>query len=247
MFSELLESVAAKKQTRKGWAVMASAILQSLCLMITFLIPLIYTQALPKTRANAFLIAPAPSLRPASPPQDTAPTVRQTARLLEHNILREPTSIPKNIAMTQEPPLPPEAPTDFRADASSSFNLLENIPAGPAGPAAPAPPLTPPSPAPIVPQRIKQGGAVQAAKLIDQPQPIYPVLARQARMQGVVLLHAVVNKNGNVAELQVISGPPLLVRAALDAVRQWRYQPTLLNGEPVEVETTITVSFVLGG
>jgi protein TonB len=154
MFSELLESVAAKKQTRKGWAVVASAILQSLCLMLTFLIPLIYTQALPKTRVNAFLLAPVPSPRPAAPPQDTAPRVRQPARLFENNILREPTSIPTNVAMIQEPPLPPDASTDSQADGSNNIDLLENITASPARPTAPAPPPTPPSPAAIASQRI---------------------------------------------------------------------------------------------
>ena len=78
-------------------------------------------------------------------------------------------------------------------------------------------------------------------------QPVYPVLARQSGIQGVVVLHAIIDRDGRVSELRVISGHPLLVKAAIDAVNQWRYQPTLLNGQPVEVETTITVSFVLGG
>ncbi len=76
-------------------------------------------------------------------------------------------------------------------------------------------------------------------------QPIYPPLARQSRIEGSVVLHAVINKDGEVSELQVLSGHPLLVKAALDAVRQWRYSPTLLSGQAVEVETTITVTFVL--
>jgi protein TonB len=78
-------------------------------------------------------------------------------------------------------------------------------------------------------------------------QPIYPALGVQAHIQGNVVLHAIIAMDGRVVELQVISGHPLLVKAAMDAVSQWRYQPTLLNGQPVEVETTITVSFVLGG
>src|SRR6266699_3306694 len=86
-----------------------------------------------------------------------------------------------------------------------------------------------------------------AARLLAQPQPVYPPLARQARIQGNVVLHAIIDKDGRVGELQVISGHPLLVQSALDAVKNWRYQPTQLNGEPVEVDTTITVSFVLGG
>ena len=95
--------------------------------------------------------------------------------------------------------------------------------------------------------RIKLGGQVQAAKSWHQPQPVYPPLARQARIQGKVVLHAIIDKDGRVSQLEVVSGHPLLVQAALDAVKQWRYQPTMLNGEPVEVDTTITVNFVLGG
>lgn len=82
---------------------------------------------------------------------------------------------------------------------------------------------------------------------MTRAQPVYPVLARQSGIQGVVVLHAIIDRGGRVSELRVISGHPLLVKAAIDAVNQWRYQPTLLNGQPVEVETTITVSFVLGG
>jgi protein TonB len=72
-------------------------------------------------------------------------------------------------------------------------------------------------------------------------------LARQARIQGTVVLHAIIDKEGRVSELQVVSGHPLLVQSALGAVQNWRYRPTMLNGEPVEVDTTINVTFTLGG
>ena len=84
-------------------------------------------------------------------------------------------------------------------------------------------------------------------ELLQEIKPLYPPLARQARIQGNVILHAIIDKEGKVAELQVVSGHPLLVQSALDAVRQWRYKPTLLNGDPVEVDTTITVTFTMGG
>ena len=86
-----------------------------------------------------------------------------------------------------------------------------------------------------------------AASIITQTKPLYPPLARQARIQGNVVLHAIIDKDGKVAQLEVVSGHPLLVQAALDAVKQWRYRPTQLNGEPVEVDTTITVTFTMGG
>ncbi len=91
------------------------------------------------------------------------------------------------------------------------------------------------------------GGNVQQANLIRQVKPPYPHLAKQARIQGAVVLEAVISKQGGVENLRVISGHPLLIQAALDAVKQWKYKPTLLNGEPVEVVTTVTVNFNLSG
>lgn len=83
--------------------------------------------------------------------------------------------------------------------------------------------------------------------LLYRVQPVYPVLARQARIQGIVELRAIISKTGTIENLSVLAGPPLLVQAARDAVLQWRYRPYLLNGEPTEVETEVTVNFVLGG
>ena len=83
--------------------------------------------------------------------------------------------------------------------------------------------------------------------LILRVQPVYPVLARQARIQGTVVLRAVISREGAIEKLQVASGHPMLVQAAMDAVRQWRYRPYFLNNEPVEVDTQVTVKFVLSG
>ena len=94
-------------------------------------------------------------------------------------------------------------------------------------------------------KRITIGGNVQQAKLVSQPKPNYPPLAKQARISGVVHLQAIIAKDGTVMDLKVISGHPLLIPAALDAVKTWVYQTTLLNGEPVEVVTQIDVNFTL--
>jgi len=83
--------------------------------------------------------------------------------------------------------------------------------------------------------------------LIYRVQPQYPPLARQARVQGIVVLRAVISRDGKIENLQVIGGHPLLVKSAMDAVRQWRYRPYYLNNEPVEVETQVTVNFTLTG
>jgi TonB family protein len=95
------------------------------------------------------------------------------------------------------------------------------------------------------PERIRVGGNIAQAKLVRQARPAYPVEAKQARIQGVVQLMAVIAKDGTILSLEVQSGHPMLVPAALEAVRQWVYEPTLLNGNPVEVITQIDVNFTL--
>ncbi len=121
-----------------------------------------------------------------------------------------------------------------------------------AAPPPPPPPPPPPSatrqssvPAARTPQRIRVGGNVQQDNLIRKVDPVYPELARQARIQGVVRFTAIIGKDGSIENLQLVSGHPLLVEAARQAVNQWVYRPTLLNGEPVEVVTQIDVQFSL--
>ena len=93
------------------------------------------------------------------------------------------------------------------------------------------------------PLRIAIGGNVQAARLINRVQPVYPEEASKEKISGTVKLHVVIAKDGKIQQIQVVSGHPLLVQAAIDAVKQWQYQPTLLNGQPVEVDTQIDVIF----
>jgi protein TonB len=114
------------------------------------------------------------------------------------------------------------------------------------------PDVPPPAPPPVKPpetvkppQVVSVSMGVQAAKLIFGPKPDYPPLARAARIQGVVHLQAVIGVDGSVRNLRAESGPPLLIKAAIDAVSRWRYQPTLLTGRPVEVTTQIDVNFTL--
>jgi len=115
------------------------------------------------------------------------------------------------------------------------------------GRVSPALPSPFPPHLPTVTHPVRVGGDVQQANLISQVKPKYPDLAKKARIQGAVVLEAVIGRGGNIVDLKVIKGHPLLVPEALEAVKQWRYRPTLLNREPVEVLTTITVNFSLGG
>jgi protein TonB len=211
------------------------------------LIPLIYTQALPKAMLTTLLVAPPPPPPPPPPPAATPTVVRPVARLLNQGVLTQPKAIPKQVAVFKEAELPPENPGGVAGGLDLGGGGLLGALGGNATGAAPPPP-PPPPPAPVKPTGpIKVGGNVQEAKVIARPNPVYPPLARQARIQGNVVLHAIIDKDGRVGELQVVSGHPLLVQSALEAVKNWRYQPTTLNGEAVEVDTTITVNFVLGG
>jgi protein TonB len=236
MFDDLVESTTVGKKSNTGWGMIVSAIVQCLILGILILIPLIYTQALPKAFLTTLLVAPPPP-PPPPPPVEAMVKVKPIVHLIQGNKLLAPRAIPKDVTMLREEAPPP----DVSSQQGGVFGGLagQGIMVGTAA--------LPPPPKAVAPARIKQGGLVTAASIINQTKPVYPALARQARIQGVVVLHAIIDKDGKVAELQVVSGHPLLVQSALDAVKQWLYKPTLLNGDPVEVDTTITVTFTMGG
>ncbi len=246
MFEEMVVSSAKGKKTAKPWTMVVSMALQIGFLSILILIPLIYTEALPRTLMSSILLAPPPPPPPPPPPAAVQVVkIKPVAHLMEAGKLVAPKAIPKEVKIIKEEEAPPDAAMGGIAGgvpggvAGGSMGGVIGGVIGGASSAAPPPP-----PKPTV-TRTRVGGAVQAAKLVNKVQPLYPPLARQTRISGTVKLHAIIAKNGAVESLQVISGHPLLVQSALDAVRQWRYQPTLLNGDPVEVDTEIDVIFSL--
>jgi protein TonB len=241
-------------KTHRGWTVIVSFLGQCLLIGIAILIPLIYTDTLPRTQLTSFLVAPPPP-PPPPPPPAAAPVkiVRTIPKQFDAGRLMAPKAIPKEIAMIKEDELPP---------VSGGVGVIGGVPGGvpggtpggviggiissvPQAAPPPPPPVVKEAPKAVAPQRIRVGGNVQQAKLVNQPKPVYPPLAKQARIQGTVRFNAIIGRDGAIANLQVVSGHPLLVPAALEAVRQWKYQPTLLNGEPVEVVTQIDVNFTL--
>jgi len=221
-------------------------IIEVLIVGVTILMPLIYTEALPKAQLMTFLVAPPPPPPPPPPPAAAAP-VRIIKRVTAEDIMRAPTVIPRTIAQVKDEEPPP---------ASAGVGVVGGVPGGMPGgtaggvlgsilsAAASAPP-PPPPPKAATPKRIRVGGQVEQAKLIFQPKPEYPPLAKMARIQGTVRLEAVISRDGTIQDLKMLSGHPLLVKSALEAVSRWRYQPTLLNGEPVEVVTEVDVNFTL--
>jgi protein TonB len=240
MFEDSLLDYGGRMKTKKPMTVFLSFLVQSIIIFILILIPLIYTEALPKHTLMTFLMAPPPPPPPPPPPSLT-PKVKIIPRVQQPQEMVQPKAIPKQVAMIKEDPAPPPGPVG---------GVVGGIDGGLAGGAAggflggiiAAPPPPPP-----VQERVRVGGLVQPPKLVNNSRPLYPPLARQARIQGVVKLEGIISKDGSVIELKVISGHPLLIQAALDAVKQWRYQPTTLNGVAVEVITTIDVNFTLGG
>jgi protein TonB len=239
MFDEMVVSSPNPKKTNKPWTVILSMIFQVAFLAVLILIPLIYTEALPKTMMATLLVAPPPPPPPPPPPIAQVVHVKPQVHLMDAGKLVTPKVIPKDIKIIKED-APDMSGMQGGVVGGVAGGQMGGVIGGVIGGVGPAPP--PPKP---TQQRIRQGGQVQAAKLVNKVQPLYPPLARQTRISGTVRLHAIIAKNGSVEQLEVISGHPLLVQAALDAVRQWKYQPTTLNGENVEVDTTIDVIFSL--
>jgi protein TonB len=241
MFEEMVVSNPKTKKTNKPWTVIMSMVLQAGFLAVLILIPLIYTEALPKASLATLLIAPPPP-PPPPPPPAAAPVVhvKPQVHLIDAGKLVAPKVIPKEIKIIKEDAEPDVMGATGGVPGGVPGGQMGGVIGGVIGGVGGAP--APPKPAQT---RIRQGGAVTAASLVNRVQPNYPPLARQTRISGTVRLHAIISKSGNVESLEVMSGHPLLVQAALDAVRQWKYRPTTLNGEPVEVDTTIDVIFSL--
>ncbi|MBV9610567.1 MAG: energy transducer TonB [Acidobacteria bacterium] len=245
MFEDSLVESAGKLRTKRGWTTILSFVLQGFLLGVMVLIPLIYTEALPKQQLMTFLVAPPP---PPPPPPPPAATPVRTVKVVQTDImngqLRTPTAIPKKIAMIKEEEAPPPV---------GAVGVVGGVPGGvPGGQMGgviggivSSTPVAVPKVA--APQRVRVSAGVQAGNLVNQVKPTYPQIAKNARIQGAVVLQAEISKQGTIENLRVMSGHPMLVPAALDAVKQWRYKPYYLNGEPVAVETTITVNFTLSG
>lgn len=178
-----------------------------------------------------------------------SPVVRQTVRpaTTDHAVspIRSETEIPRpNYGVRLIPPAGEEVVDDGPTGIPGGFEVPGGIEVAEIGRQVPVPPhVDPPRPAEKRPVHISEG--VLEAQLISRVEPQYPVIAVQTKKEGVVVLHAIISRDGRITALEVVSGSPLLVKAALDAVRQWRYRPTMLNGEPVEVDTSITVIFHL--
>ncbi len=246
LFSDSLLEVSAGRG-RRGWSSVAAYVGEALLIALAVILPLWNTDALPRLVMRGVLMGPPPGRAPEPPPSsgshhDTPQPVTASTTA----ILLQPSHIPPKTDMTPDPEgaRPVEPPCTFcvvgapPGPGNGGGGVIPNV--IPVEQTRPAPP---PKPAP---QRVIVSGGVSQGYLLRQIQPVYPQIARAARVEGPVVLTAIIGRDGAIENLRAVSGPPLLVSAAIDAVRQWRYRPYLLNGQPVEVETQITVNFILG-
>jgi len=248
MFSDSLLDFGPQRK-RKFFATTTSFVVNILAVLVLLLIPLAFTEQLPRAQLLTFLVAPPP---PPPPPPPAAAEVKTIVRQIQTDLLstgqlRTPTRIPTKVQMVKEEEAPPPMP----ATGGVVGGVPGGVPGGQLGGViggivsatsnlSAVPRLVAPTP-----QRIRISQGVTKGLLIHRVEPTYPTLAKSARVQGEVILSAVIDGNGEIQNLTLVSGHPMLVPSAIAAVRQWRYKPYLLNGQPVEVETQITVIFSL--
>jgi len=241
MFEDSLIESGGRLKTKRGRTTMVSFVLQVVVVAILILIPLLFTEALPKGQLMTFLVAPPPP-PPPPPPPAAVKIVKAVETDIVNNQLRTPTKIPKTVKIIQEEDAPPP-----------SAGVVGGVPGGVPGGSASGViggiiSSTPVAVPKVAVTRVRVSAGVTQGMKVHDVQPQYPQMAKIARVQGPVVLAAVIGKDGTIQNLRVVStASPLLNQAAVEAVKQWRYRPYILNGEPVDVDTTITVNFTLSG
>ena len=249
LFEDSLLEASSGHRKQRTWTTLLACVLQCLLVGVLILVPLWFTDVLPKQQLLTFLEAPPPPPPPpAAAPAPKAVRVVKVTSDIANGQLRTPGRIPAKVQMIKEDDAPP--PTISEGVVGG---VPGGIPGGQLGGViggiissssslAAVPNLSKPA---AMPQRVRISQGVSKGLLVYHIDPPYPVLARQAHIQGTVVLTALIDKEGIIQNLQLISGHPLLAPAAIEAVKHWRYKPFLLDGQPVGVETTVTVNFNL--
>src|SRR6476660_4880675 len=236
MFEDSLMESGGRIKTNQKWTGLISTLVQLGLVGFLVLLPLIFTEALPKGQLTTWLVAPPP---PPPPPPPAGPQLQHLPQVSEivDGALRTASKIPKKVQMSEHE----EAP---QQNAGVVGGVVGGVPGGSSGgviggiigSAAPPPKVA-------TPQKLRVSSGVAEGLKIHDVTPTYPQMARIAHIQGDVILQATISKTGVIENLHGISGHPILIQAAMDAVKQWKYKPYILNSEPVEVETTIKVQF----
>lgn len=235
MFADSLFESAPHAQSRSGWTKLASVLLQSAALVVMLAIPLFHVERLQ-------IMPPVPSIRMTRMPPPLSTRTESSARSFSAALTlpREivPSFIRRTIPRGGDQAQEPAAPF---VGAPCVGNCDNGMPATNIFSAGPVIVIQPPH-LPARPIRVSE---MKLGDLVHKVIPEYPAIAKQLHIQGAVVLMALVGKDGRVEHVQAMSGPPLLINPAMRAVEQWQYRPYLLNREPVEVQTQITVNFVL--
>jgi periplasmic protein TonB len=236
MFEDSLVESSGRLSARRPWATAASFAVQSAVIVSLLLLSLVYTESLPIRR---WIITPE-----APPPPPSAPVMRSVvssapSTASASNVLTVPREIPPNIPQIRD-----ELPTNPIPPGTMGV-VLNSVPDDSFGTVTKLLRNAPPASPKLAASKVRVSSGVAQGLLIPQVNPQYPPPARLARIEGKVVLQALIGKDGTIQNLHVISGHPMLTEAAMDAVRQWVYKPYYLNGEPVEVETMINVNFTL--
>ncbi|MGA2652025.1 MAG: energy transducer TonB [Terracidiphilus sp.] len=229
------ESTGRIRTRSRGWMI-AATLFNSSILLTLILIPLIYPDALPNHTLPILISVPTPPPTQDPPPPQRSTPARGVSEMTAGGI-QAPIHFPRT-------PFIPDSPEPAGPIDPSALGPGPGVPGGvglpaPGHPAASVVRLVPKAP-------VRLSGGVMEGLLIDKKLPVYPRLAIAVRAEGTVVLQATISKAGTIENLHVVSGPPMLQQAAIDAVQSWRYKPYLLGGEPVEVETTVNVIFTLG-
>lgn len=237
-----------RMKSGKKWVnMLVSLTINCTVVIIPIFLALYFTDTLDlKQFASTFLVAPPPPPPPPPPPAVVQVVrVKPMAKLMESGKLVAPRVIPKEVKIIKEDPLAPDIGGGVAGGVPGGVagGSMGGVIGGVIGGVSTAVPLAPKREGPKAPVRV--GGRVKEPKLIQRVDPVYPALAKQTHMQGSVVIDAIIDEHGNVSQMQVVSGPPLLIQAALDAVRRWKYEPTYLNEEPVPVQLNVTVTFRL--
>ena len=241
MFADSMLETSWAQRKRRGWMTLTSFGLEAIAIAVLLTIPLLETVGLPLARTVSMPVImgrhePGPTHPPDHFRSSAVEIVPYSGRLMAPG--RIPDKIPLGDDSTSSEPSLGDV---FTGDTGRSFDpgIVSNLPISGTRPVMPAP-------APATITRAFRTSSMLQGSLIRRVEPVYPPMARIAHVQGSVVLEAVISKEGTMEKLRLVSGHPMLVPAAIDAVSQWRYKPYVLNGDAIEVETQITVNFILG-
>ncbi len=250
LFAEAMLENSPTRPPRRGADLVVSATAHAVLLAVLLLLPLYFTEAINFHQLNETLLV-APPAAPAPPPPPTSVAVarsvaprKRTLAVMEKFVM--PRVIPNHVARPSEEP----GGSDLVAGIVPFEGVPGGVPGGQPGGvvggvlSGASPNYLPPVPLDSAPKGpIRVGRGVKAPRLIFGPEPVYPVLARQARIAGAVVIDAVIDTQGNVVEMRTVSGQPILALAAMEALRHWKYEPTILGGEAFPVQLLVTITF----